>query len=187
MHLFIKGIAGMLAISIKPERFIQIVKGYCSRVESVRIGSKRSRVATNQTIPFPSSSLNQRRGKFLLTLTHRSEGKELARTSTMNSAGRRSGGGLFEGLYRVIMRRNSVYVTFIIAGAFLGERVMLWTSFFILIYVCCFFLYFFLVDCGFVNFVFRTQSEDLVFANHWILILNFVAVLSLIHGKSSTK
>ncbi|KAG6595181.1 hypothetical protein SDJN02_11208 [Cucurbita argyrosperma subsp. argyrosperma] len=40
----------------------------------------------------------------------------------MDSAARRSGGGLFEGLYRVIMRRNSVYVTFIIAGAFLGER-----------------------------------------------------------------
>ncbi|KAL6179771.1 hypothetical protein ACLB2K_046442 [Fragaria x ananassa] len=34
----------------------------------------------------------------------------------------RSGGGIFEGLYRVIMRRNSVYVTFVIAGAFLGER-----------------------------------------------------------------
>ncbi|KAL6184835.1 hypothetical protein ACLB2K_046235 [Fragaria x ananassa] len=40
----------------------------------------------------------------------------------MASAPRRSGGGLFEGLYRVIMRRNSVYVTFVIAGAFLGER-----------------------------------------------------------------
>ncbi|XP_038903559.1 cytochrome b-c1 complex subunit 9-like isoform X1 [Benincasa hispida] len=40
----------------------------------------------------------------------------------MNSTGRRSGGGLLEGLYRVIMRRNSVYVTFIIAGAFAGER-----------------------------------------------------------------
>ncbi|XP_050379334.1 cytochrome b-c1 complex subunit 9 [Argentina anserina] len=40
----------------------------------------------------------------------------------MESAARRSGGGLFEGLYRVIMRRNSVYVTFVIAGAFLGER-----------------------------------------------------------------
>ncbi|XP_023005921.1 cytochrome b-c1 complex subunit 9-like [Cucurbita maxima] len=39
----------------------------------------------------------------------------------MNSAAPRSG-GLFEGLYRVIMRRNSVYVTFIIAGAFVGER-----------------------------------------------------------------
>ncbi|KAL6133646.1 hypothetical protein ACLB2K_065880 [Fragaria x ananassa] len=39
-----------------------------------------------------------------------------------SAAARRSGGGLFEGLYRVIMRRNSVYVTFVIAGAFLGER-----------------------------------------------------------------
>ncbi|XP_022132474.1 cytochrome b-c1 complex subunit 9-like [Momordica charantia] len=40
----------------------------------------------------------------------------------MDSAARRSGGGLLEWLYRVIMRRNSVYVTFIIAGAFVGER-----------------------------------------------------------------
>ncbi|XP_039026323.1 cytochrome b-c1 complex subunit 9-like isoform X1 [Hibiscus syriacus] len=42
----------------------------------------------------------------------------------MDSATRRriQGSGLFEGLYRVIMRRNSVYVTFVIAGAFLGER-----------------------------------------------------------------
>ncbi|KAL6141756.1 hypothetical protein ACLB2K_060043 [Fragaria x ananassa] len=39
-----------------------------------------------------------------------------------SATARRSGGGLFEGLYRVIMRRNSVYVTFVIAGAFLGER-----------------------------------------------------------------
>ncbi|XVF07672.1 hypothetical protein REPUB_Repub06bG0160000 [Reevesia pubescens] len=39
-----------------------------------------------------------------------------------SAARRRSSGGLFEGLYRVIMRRNSVYVTFVIAGAFLGER-----------------------------------------------------------------
>ncbi|XP_076935297.1 cytochrome b-c1 complex subunit 9, mitochondrial-like [Bidens hawaiensis] len=31
-------------------------------------------------------------------------------------------GGVFEGLYKVLMRRNSVYVTFVIAGAFLGER-----------------------------------------------------------------
>ncbi|XP_054823990.1 cytochrome b-c1 complex subunit 9, mitochondrial [Prosopis cineraria] len=40
----------------------------------------------------------------------------------MDSAARRSRGGLLEGLYKVVMRRNSVYVTFIIAGAFLGER-----------------------------------------------------------------
>ncbi|XP_022925598.1 cytochrome b-c1 complex subunit 9-like [Cucurbita moschata] len=40
----------------------------------------------------------------------------------MDYTARRSGGGLLEGLYRVIMRRNSVYVTFIIAGAFAGER-----------------------------------------------------------------
>ncbi|XP_030475128.2 cytochrome b-c1 complex subunit 9 [Syzygium oleosum] len=40
----------------------------------------------------------------------------------MESAARRSGGGLLEGFYRVIMRRNSVYVTFVVAGAFLGER-----------------------------------------------------------------
>ncbi|XP_042419838.1 cytochrome b-c1 complex subunit 9, mitochondrial-like [Zingiber officinale] len=40
------------------------------------------------------------------------------------SAARRGGGGLWEGLYRVLMRRNSVYVTFIVAGAFVGERVV---------------------------------------------------------------
>ncbi|XP_028782375.1 cytochrome b-c1 complex subunit 9-like [Neltuma alba] len=40
----------------------------------------------------------------------------------MDSAARRSRGGLLEGLYKVIMRRNSVYVSFILAGAFLGER-----------------------------------------------------------------
>lgn len=39
------------------------------------------------------------------------------------ASARRNAGGLFEGLYRVIMRRNSVYATFVIAGAFLGERV----------------------------------------------------------------
>ncbi|XP_052174359.1 cytochrome b-c1 complex subunit 9-like [Diospyros lotus] len=33
----------------------------------------------------------------------------------------RSGGSLLEGLYRLLMRRNSVYVTFVVAGAFLGE------------------------------------------------------------------
>ncbi|XP_009367014.1 cytochrome b-c1 complex subunit 9, mitochondrial-like [Pyrus x bretschneideri] len=40
----------------------------------------------------------------------------------MSSAAGKTSGGLFEGLYRVIMRRNSVYVTFVIVGAFLGER-----------------------------------------------------------------
>ncbi|OIW11358.1 hypothetical protein TanjilG_19614 [Lupinus angustifolius] len=37
-------------------------------------------------------------------------------------AQRRGGGGVFEGLYKVLMRRNSVYVTFVIVGAFAGER-----------------------------------------------------------------
>ncbi|KAK4358588.1 hypothetical protein RND71_020817 [Anisodus tanguticus] len=40
----------------------------------------------------------------------------------METTARRSSGGVLEGFYRFIMRRNSVYVTFIIAGAFLGER-----------------------------------------------------------------
>ncbi|GAB2264189.1 hypothetical protein Droror1_Dr00026323 [Drosera rotundifolia] len=40
----------------------------------------------------------------------------------MDAAARRAVGGLFEGIYRVIMRRNSVYVTFVILGAFAGER-----------------------------------------------------------------
>ncbi|KOM39047.1 hypothetical protein LR48_Vigan03g242900 [Vigna angularis] len=40
----------------------------------------------------------------------------------METVARRRGGGIFESLYKVVMRRNSVYVTFVIAGAFLGER-----------------------------------------------------------------
>ncbi|RDX64335.1 60S ribosomal protein L10a [Mucuna pruriens] len=40
----------------------------------------------------------------------------------MESVSRRRGGGIFESFYKVLMRRNSVYVTFVIAGAFLGER-----------------------------------------------------------------
>jgi ubiquinol-cytochrome c reductase subunit 9 len=44
----------------------------------------------------------------------------------MDSAARRSGSGwFFEGIYKVFMRRTSVYATFVIAGAFLGERVRL--------------------------------------------------------------
>ncbi|EEC79186.1 hypothetical protein OsI_19890 [Oryza sativa Indica Group] len=30
--------------------------------------------------------------------------------------------GLWDALYRVVMRRNAVYVTFVVAGAFAGER-----------------------------------------------------------------
>jgi ubiquinol-cytochrome c reductase subunit 9 len=41
----------------------------------------------------------------------------------MEYAARRNQKGAFEGFYKLIMRRNSVYVTFIIAGAFFGERV----------------------------------------------------------------
>ncbi|KAK8971217.1 hypothetical protein KSP40_PGU015349 [Platanthera guangdongensis] len=40
----------------------------------------------------------------------------------MEATAARSGRGLWEGLYRVLMRRNSVYVTFVVAGAFVGER-----------------------------------------------------------------
>ncbi|CAN6447504.1 unnamed protein product [Victoria cruziana] len=40
----------------------------------------------------------------------------------MESTYRGSGGRFYEGVYRVLMRRNSVYVTFIVAGAFFGER-----------------------------------------------------------------
>ena len=45
----------------------------------------------------------------------------------MDSAARRStaGGGIFEGLYKVLMRRNSIYVTFVVVGAYFGERVSL--------------------------------------------------------------
>ncbi|CAA2942883.1 cytochrome b-c1 complex subunit 9-like [Olea europaea var. sylvestris] len=42
----------------------------------------------------------------------------------MEPGARRSGGGVWEGLYRVFMRRTSVYVTFVVVGAFLGERVV---------------------------------------------------------------
>lgn len=31
--------------------------------------------------------------------------------------------GVFEGLYRLVMRRNAVYVTFVVTGALVGERV----------------------------------------------------------------
>ncbi|KAK4482700.1 hypothetical protein RD792_009867 [Penstemon davidsonii] len=40
----------------------------------------------------------------------------------MASAVKRSGGGVLEGMYRMIMRRTPVYVTFVVVGAFLGER-----------------------------------------------------------------
>ncbi|XP_065857584.1 cytochrome b-c1 complex subunit 9, mitochondrial [Euphorbia lathyris] len=40
----------------------------------------------------------------------------------MEYTARRSKGGPFEGIYRLIMRRNSVYVTFVVLGAFAGER-----------------------------------------------------------------
>ncbi|KAJ4851184.1 hypothetical protein Tsubulata_000494 [Turnera subulata] len=42
----------------------------------------------------------------------------------MEHAARRRQAGPLEGLYRLIMRRNSIYVTFVIAGAFAGERVV---------------------------------------------------------------
>lgn len=42
----------------------------------------------------------------------------------METEGRKRGRGPLERLYRLIMRRNSVYVTFVIVGAFLGERVI---------------------------------------------------------------
>jgi hypothetical protein len=31
--------------------------------------------------------------------------------------------GLWEGMYKLVMRRNGVYVTFVVVGAFAGERV----------------------------------------------------------------
>ncbi|KAG0452212.1 hypothetical protein HPP92_025795 [Vanilla planifolia] len=42
----------------------------------------------------------------------------------MEATAVRSGRGIWEGLYRVLMRRNSIYVTFVIAGAFVGERMV---------------------------------------------------------------
>ncbi|EMS47919.1 Cytochrome b-c1 complex subunit 9 [Triticum urartu] len=32
--------------------------------------------------------------------------------------------GLWDAMYRVVMRRNGVYVTFVVAGAFAGERLV---------------------------------------------------------------
>ncbi|XP_027083619.1 cytochrome b-c1 complex subunit 9-like [Coffea eugenioides] len=40
------------------------------------------------------------------------------------AAARGNGGGVLEGLYKVVMRRTPVYVTFVIVGAFVGERVV---------------------------------------------------------------
>ncbi|XP_057808043.1 cytochrome b-c1 complex subunit 9 [Salvia miltiorrhiza] len=40
----------------------------------------------------------------------------------MEPAVKKRGGGVWEGMYRLVMRRTPVYVTFVIAGAFLGER-----------------------------------------------------------------
>lgn len=48
----------------------------------------------------------------------------------MESAARRSGGGVLEGFYRLVMRRTPVYVTFVITGALLAERVSLFFSIF---------------------------------------------------------
>lgn len=50
-----------------------------------------------------------------------------SRAGTMASAGRVPGGFL-DNAYRLLMRRNSVYVTFILAGAVVGERVRLSAS-----------------------------------------------------------
>ena len=36
---------------------------------------------------------------------------------------RKRGGGSWEGMYRLVMRRTPVYVTFVLVGAFVGERV----------------------------------------------------------------
>ncbi|KAL9255891.1 BIC1-like protein [Drosera capensis] len=48
------------------------------------------------------------------------EGRRASAAARRTGGG--GGGGIFEGIYRVIMRRNSVYVTFVILGAFAGER-----------------------------------------------------------------
>ncbi|CAI0462248.1 unnamed protein product [Linum tenue] len=42
----------------------------------------------------------------------------------MERVPRRGQSGLFEGIYKVFMRRTSVYATFVLAGAFFGERVL---------------------------------------------------------------
>ena len=54
----------------------------------------------------------------------------------MDYTARRNGGGVFEGLYKLIMRRNSIYVTFVIAGAFAGERVSFFIFRLIIVSLC---------------------------------------------------
>ncbi|KAL3828564.1 hypothetical protein ACJIZ3_017366 [Penstemon smallii] len=60
----------------------------------------------------------------------------------MGPAVKRSGGGVLEGMYRMIMRRTPIYVTFVVVGAFLGERVSIYLCIFIDLYnyicVCTF-------------------------------------------------
>lgn len=58
----------------------------------------------------------------------------------MEPAARRSG-GVWEGMYRMVMRRTPVYITFVLVGAFLGERVCIFFSilvFYIFFYCCLF-------------------------------------------------
>ncbi|GAA0145572.1 reductase [Lithospermum erythrorhizon] len=58
---------------------------------------------------------------FLQTIIHLVI-KKILNYLKMEGVGRKRGGGVMEGFYKLVMRRNSVYVTFVIAGAFLGER-----------------------------------------------------------------
>lgn len=89
---------------------LPVPKSATSQIEAISEGGRKGTSLWRN----PSSADQKEEGE---------KGAQRSSQIAMDSAARRNGGGLFEGLYRVIMRRNSVYVTFIIAGAFLGERV----------------------------------------------------------------
>jgi len=76
---------------------------------------------------------------------------------------------VFEGIYKLIMRRNSIYVTFVIAGAFAGERVRIFYFIFSKI-VLCFIVY------KIEELVTYFGNSALTYSSIWILI-NFLKEL----------
>jgi len=91
----------------------------------------------------------------------------------METVARRRGGGIFESLYKVVMRRNSVYVTFVIAGAFLGERVR-------------YFIFFFNLSNCFPNFIllrdFNNWLQAVDYGVHKLWEANNVGVMKLLES-----
>jgi hypothetical protein len=87
----------------------------------------------------------------------------------MDYTARRNGGGVFEGLYKLIMRRNSIYVTFVIAGAFAGERV----SFFILGFFLCLIAYKLVEEFIIIILRLNKQTDALAYPSISIQINSF--------------